>query len=113
MKGGVVLFFCGGAHPSPPKGREPDTHPHPLPKGGGQGTSTYTFRRICYPPEQKGAMYQGRAIPLPKGGGRVLLSFCQMLRAGGGFNPPALRYRKERIRLLICKLPMNEWLIYI
>ena len=76
-----------GAHPSPffdkrsdfvdypskarlpvafPKGREPDTHP--LTKGGGQGTSTYTFRRICYPPEQKGAMYQGRAIPLPWGG---------------------------------------------
>ena len=41
-----------GAHPSPPKGREPDTHPQPLPKGGGQGTSTYTFRRIAYPPEQ-------------------------------------------------------------
>ncbi len=57
-----------GAHPSPPKGREPGTHPQPLPKGGGQGTSTYTFRRICYPPEQKGAMYQGRAIPLPWGG---------------------------------------------
>ena len=37
MKGGVVLFFCGGAHPSPPKGREPDTHPRPLPKGGGKG----------------------------------------------------------------------------
>ena len=26
-----------GAHPSPPKGREPDTHPQPLPKGGGKG----------------------------------------------------------------------------
>ena len=24
-----------GAHPIPPKGREPDTHPQPLPKGGG------------------------------------------------------------------------------
>ena len=44
---------------------------------------------------------------------RVLLSFCLMLRAGVGLNPPVLRYRKERIRLLICKLPMNEWLIYI
>ena len=37
------------AHPGPLEGREPDTHPQPLPKGGGQGTSTYPFRRICYP----------------------------------------------------------------
>ena len=35
-----------GAHPSPPQGREPDTHPQPLPKGGGQGTSTYTSNRL-------------------------------------------------------------------
>ena len=59
-----------GAHPSPPKGREPDTHPQPLPKGGGQGTSTYTFRRICYPPEQKEPGIRGALFPLPKGGGQ-------------------------------------------
>ena len=57
-----------GAHPSPPKGREPDTHPQPLPKGGGQGTSTYTFRRICYPPEQKEPGIRGALSPLPWGG---------------------------------------------
>ena len=70
-----------GAHPSPfpskarlpvafPKGREPDTHPQPLPKGGGQGTSTYTFRRICYPPEQKGSHVSGARYPLSLGEGR-------------------------------------------
>ena len=57
-----------GAHPNPPKGREPDTHPLPLPKGGGQGTSTYTFRRICYPPEQKEPGIRGALSPLPWGG---------------------------------------------
>ena len=68
-----------GAHLSPfpskarlpvafPKGREPDTHPQPLPKGGGQGTSTYTFRRICYPPEQKEPGIRGALSPLPWGG---------------------------------------------
>ena len=56
-----------GAHPSPPKGREPDTHPQPLPKGGGQGTTTYTFRRICYPPEQKEPGIRGALSPPPLG----------------------------------------------
>ena len=37
-----------GAHPSPPKGREPDTPPTP-PKGGGARDKHYPFRRICYP----------------------------------------------------------------
>ena len=57
-----------GVHPNPPKGRESDTHPQPLPKGGGQGTSTYTFRRICYPPEQKEPGIRGALSPLPWGG---------------------------------------------
>ena len=79
-----------GAHPDPfpskarlpvafPKGREPDTHsPTPFfdkrsdfvdyPKGGGQVTSTYTFRRICYPPEQKEPGIRGALSPLPWGG---------------------------------------------
>ena len=53
-----------GAHPSPPKGREPDTQPQPLPKGGGQGTSTYTFRRICYPPAGSIRIYYPITSPL-------------------------------------------------
>ena len=67
-----------GAHPNPPNGREPDTHPLPLPKGGGQGTSTYTFRRICYPPEQKEPGIRGALSPLPWGG------------VGGGCQTPSL-----------------------
>ena len=48
------------------------------------------FRRICYPPEQKGAMYQGRAIPLPWG--------------GPGWAPTPLHWRLLR-RLLRIKNP--------
>ncbi len=57
-----------GAHPSPPKGREPDTHPQPLPKGGGQGTSTYTSNRLTsngrFPPPF-GRAGVGFHYPLP------------------------------------------------
>ena len=70
----VFLSFClimrGGAHPDPPKGRGPDTHP-PLPwrllrRLLRIKNPDIQLRRICYPPEQKGARYQG-ATPLPWG----------------------------------------------
>ena len=45
----------------------------PLPKGGGQGTSTYTFRRICYTPAWSMRIYypinkEEPTPALPKGG---------------------------------------------
>ena len=47
-----ICYPINDEEPTPalPKGGRADTHLQPLPKGGGQGTSTYTFRRICYPP---------------------------------------------------------------
>ena len=41
-----------------------DTHPQPLPKGGGQGTSTYTTNRLTS---------NGRPPPLGRGWGWVSL----------------------------------------
>ena len=70
--------------PTLPKGGRPDTHPQPLPKGGGQGTSTYTFRRICYPPEQKETDVRGGS-PLPWGG------------VGGGYQLRRITYPPEQL----------------
>ena len=50
--GGYAIRLTKRSPPQPSQREGADTHPQPLPKGGGQGTSTYTFRRICYPPEQ-------------------------------------------------------------
>ena len=61
-----IYYPTNDEEPTPalPKGGSLTPTPFPSPREGGQGTSTYTFRRICYPPELR-----AHPQPLPKGGG--------------------------------------------